>query len=161
VIEGAPHLIFGDAMRAALSVALALLLAGCSQATGPSGDLRVETSKSVYTLPGPGNPSARVDYTVRNTGSAPVALAQCASVIGELQRREPTGEWVRVVSGPCAQDLAVYAPLVLAPGETAQGQVYAEVAGRYRINVPVAEEVGKEYSTYALSAEFTVRWLDD
>ena len=149
-------------MRAALSVAFALLLASCSQATtGPSADLRVETSKSVYTLPGAGNPSALVEYSVRNTGSAPVALAQCGSVIGELQRREPSGEWVRVVSGPCAQELAVYAPLVLAPGETAHGQVYAEVAGRYRINVPVAEEVGMEFSANALSSEFTVRWLDD
>ena len=148
-------------MRAVLSAAVALLLAGCSASTGPSADLRVETTKSVYTLPGAGNPAALVEYSVRNTGSAPMALPQCGPTVGALQRREADGEWVTIASGPCAQALAIYAPLVLAPGEAAFGQAYAEVAGRYRIRVDVAEEVGKEFSDYALSSEFTVRWLED
>jgi hypothetical protein len=148
-------------MKAALSVALALLLAACSSSTGPRSDLRVETSKSVYTLPGAGNPAALVQYTVRNTGSTSVALPQCVDVIGELQRQEADGEWLTIASGPCQTTLAVYAPLVLAPGEAASAQAYVGIAGRYRIRVDVAEGVGLGYSDYAVSPAFTVRWLED
>ena len=149
-------------MKAALSVALALLLAAaCSPSTGPGVDLRVELSKSVYTLPGAGNPAALVQYTVRNTGSTSVALPQCVDVIGELQRQEADGGWLTIASGPCATTLAIYAPLVLAPGEAASAQAYAGIAGRYRIRVDVAEDVGQPYSNHAVSPEFTVRWLED
>ena len=148
-------------MKAALSVALALLLAACSESTGPGKGLRVETDHSVYTLPGsPGVPSAPVKYTVRNTGSETVALPNCgAGVLGELQRREG-GEWVTVGSAICPA-LAIYAPVVLAPGEEAEGQTAVGVAGQYRILVRVAEEVGAEFSSQALSPEFVARWLED
>ncbi|HVG44742.1 MAG TPA: hypothetical protein VM890_08425 [Longimicrobium sp.] len=149
-------------MKAALSVALALLLAACSESTGPGGDLRVETDKSAYSLPGgPGVPSALVKYTVRNTGSETVALPNCGEAIsGELQRREG-GEWVTVGGSGVCPAFAIYAPVVLAPGEEASGQTAVGVAGQYRILVRVADEVGAEFASQALSPDFTVRWLED
>ena len=147
-------------MKAVLFAAAALLLSACSETTGPRADLRVETSKAVYTLQGPGNPAALVEYSVRNTGSESVSLPQCGPVIGELQRREGSG-WVTVASGPCAMDLAIYAPLVLEPGEAAFGETYVNAAGRYRFRVHAAEEVGQEFTAYATSPEFVVRWLED
>jgi hypothetical protein len=147
-------------MKAVLFAAAALLLSACSESTGPRADLRIETSKAVYTLPGPGDPDALVQYSVRNTGSGSLALPQCNAVIGELQRKEGN-DWVTVASGPCPAVLAIYAPLVLEPGEAAFGEASVGVAGRYRIRVDAAEEVGKEFTASATSPEFVVRWLED
>ena len=147
-------------MRAALSVALALVASACSESTGPSADLRVEISKSAYTLPGVGNPSAEVEFTVRNTGSAPVAVPLCGLMIGELQRWEGF-EWVALPGG-CPAELPIYAPpLVLAPGESGYAKAYVEVAGRYRIRVFAAPAVDQKATEFALSPDFTVRWLED
>jgi hypothetical protein len=147
-------------MKAVLFAAAALLLSACSESTAPRADLRIETSKAVYTLPGPGNPDALVQYSVRNTGSGSLALPQCGTVIGELQRREGN-DWVTVAAGPCAMNLAIYAPLVLEPGEAAFSETYVAVAGRYRFRVYAAEEVGQEFTASATSPEFVVRWLED
>jgi hypothetical protein len=148
-------------MKAALSAALVLLLAACSESTGSAGDLRVQTDKSVYSLPGgPGIPSVPVQFTVKNTGSFPVVLPNCgAGVLPELQRRQGT-TWVDVGYQTCPA-FAVYAPLVLAPGETASGQTTIAEAGVYRIRVAAAQEEGGEFSSYAVSSNFKARWLAD
>ena len=147
-------------MKAALSVALALLLAACSDASGPADAARVRTDASVYTIPGggPAPSEARVGFTVRNTGSETVALPNCGvGVLGELQRREG-GEWVTVGSAVCPA-FAIYAPVVLAPGEVVEGFIPVNGAGQYRLRVPVAPELGKEFSNFAFSPDFEVRWL--
>ncbi|SOD04104.1 hypothetical protein SAMN05216486_1247 [bacterium JGI 053] len=142
-------------MRAVLSAAAALLLAACSDASGPASGLRVETSKSVYPLPG--TPTVTVPYSVRNTGSTPVGLANCGDgVAAELQRRSG-GTWVTAAPIECPA-FAVYAPIVLAPGEAAFGETEVTVAGEYRIRVAVVEAEG---SPYAASRGFAVRWLED
>jgi hypothetical protein len=144
-------------MRAALSVALALCLAACSEATGPGAGLRVETMQSVYLLPGgPGISFVPVQFQVRNTGSRPVAVRRCGpSISGELQRRQ-AGAWVTVSSGYCLADQD-QSPLLLAPGDEASGGTYVGEAGEYRIRVSVAEEVGAELSSYAVSPDFVAR----
>ena len=143
-------------MKDVLSVAAALLLAACSESTGPGGALRVETSQSVYSLPGP----VTVQFSVRNTSSFSVALPNCgAGVLPELERRQGTA-WVSVGSQLCPA-LANYAPIVLAPGETATGQTNIAEAGQYRIRVAAAPEIGAEFSSYSVSPNFVVRWLED
>jgi len=145
-------------MRAVLSAALALLLGACSNSTGPEGDVRVEPSKSVYPLPG--NPTVRVDYTVRNTGSIPVALANCGEgVAAELQRRSGN-IWVTAALMQCPA-LAIYAPVVLGPGDVFHGVIEVAEAGQYRLRVTLAANVGESYTSHAVSPGFAVRWPDD
>jgi hypothetical protein len=139
-----------------------LFLAACSESTGPAAGLRVETSRPVYSLPGEsGDPSVTVDFSVRNNGSATVALPpNCGEgVASEVQRRE-AGAWVNVVSLPCPT-FAIYAPTLLAPGEEVQGATVIAQAGQYRIRVPVDKAVGAEFSSHAVSPSFEVRWLED
>ncbi len=148
-------------MKAVLFAAAALLLAACSESTGPAAGLRVEISKSVYGLvPATPVPPVLVEYSVRNTGSETVALPQCGhGVIGELQQRKE-GEWVTIATGFCPT-LAIYSPIMVAPGETAQGGTFVTEPGRYRIRIPVEREPGEGISGYATSAEFEARWLED
>ena len=148
-------------MRAALSVALALLLAACSEATGPGRDLRVETSQSVYTLPGgPGAAAADVQFTVRNNGSTTVALPRCGDVVIPALQRLEAGTWVTVNAGFCPS-FALQLPLELAPGEVAQGRTTVSEAGQYRLLVPVAEEIGAEFASRAVSPSFLARSLEN
>lgn len=145
-------------MRAVLFAAAALGLAACSPSTGPGSAIRVETSEPVYPLPPIPQP---VTFTVRNTGSEPLALPRCGdSVAGELRRRDGGGAWVTVASGFCAT-FAQLAPVLLAPGEEGHGEMAVATAGRYRISVPVARAVGEEFTSHAVSADFVVRWLED
>jgi hypothetical protein len=148
-------------MKAVLSAALVLLLAACSESTGAAGNLHVQTDKSVYSLPGgPGIPAVPVQFTVKNTGSFSVVLPNCgAGVLPGLQRRQGA-TWVDVGYQACPA-FAVYAPLVLAPGETASGQTNIAEAGVYRIRVAAAEEEGGEFSSYSVSPIFEARWLKD
>jgi|GEM_PF-4935490 len=147
-------------MKAALSAALVLLLAACSESTGPAGNLRVQTDRSVYSLPGgPGIPSVPVEFTVKNTSSFPVVLPNCgAGVLPELQRRQG-GIWVDVGYQACPS-FAVYAPLVLAPGETASGQTTLAEPGVYRIRVAAAQEEGGDFSSYSISPIFEAHGLE-
>jgi hypothetical protein len=149
-------------MRAALSVVAALLLAACSESTGPGGALRIATNQSVYPLPGgPGVPSVRVEYSVRNTGSETVALPNCGEAVSfELQRRE-SGTWVTAGGSGICPAFAIYAPIVLEPGETVHGETAVGVAGEYRIRIAVASGVGAPFSSYAYSPAFVARWLED
>jgi len=148
-------------MRAALSVALALLLAACSNSAGPGHGLRVQTSASAYGLiPVQPTPPVTVPFTVRNTGSHTLALPNCgAGVLGELQKREE-GAWVTVASGLCPA-FELYAPVVLAPGQSSQGNVTVATIGRYRVRVAVSEGVGDDLAYSAVSGEFEARWLED
>jgi archaellum component FlaG (FlaF/FlaG flagellin family) len=149
-------------MKAALAAAALLLAAACSDASGPADAARVRTDASVYTLPGggPAPSEAHVSFTVRNAGSEPIALPNCGvNVATEVERRE-AGVWVTVSSSLCPA-LAVYAPMVLAPGEVAEGFIAVNGPGQYRLRVLVAPEVGKEFSDSALSPAFEVRWLAD
>jgi hypothetical protein len=147
-------------MKAVLFAAAALVLASCSESTGPAGNVRVETTQSVYPLPGNPGPGATISFSVRNRGSETVALPQCGEgVVPELQRFEG-GAWVTVASGMCTA-LALYVPLLLAPGETAYGTVGTTVAGQYRLRVSVAAETGADFSSLAISPAFAVRWLED
>jgi archaellum component FlaG (FlaF/FlaG flagellin family) len=148
-------------MRAVLSAAASLLLAAaCSDASGPADAARVRTDASVYTLPGggPAPSEARVGFTVRNTGSEPITLPNCGvNVATEVDRRE-VDAWVRVASSACP---LIYAPVVLAPGEVVEGFISVNGSGQYRLRVPVSPEMGKEFSEFALSPDFEVRWLAD
>jgi archaellum component FlaG (FlaF/FlaG flagellin family) len=150
-------------MKAAFAAAALLLAAACSEASGPAAAARVRTDASVYTLPGGGpapSPGATVSFTVRNTGAFTIVLPNCgAGVATEVQRREAAG-WVTFTASVCPA-LAIYAPVVLAPGEVALGHIAVDEGGRYRLRVPVAEEEGAEFSTYALSPEFEVRSLEN
>jgi archaellum component FlaG (FlaF/FlaG flagellin family) len=149
-------------MKVTLAAAALLLAAACSDASGPADDARVRTDASVYMIPGggPAPSEVRVGFTVRNTGSEPIALPNCGiNVATEVERRE-AGVWVRVSSSACPT-LAIYAPVVLAPGEVAGGFIAVNGAGQYRLRVPLSPEVGKEFSDFALSPDFEVRWLAD
>jgi archaellum component FlaG (FlaF/FlaG flagellin family) len=149
-------------MKAALSVAVALLLAACSDTNGPADEARVRTDASVYTLPasGPVPTEVRVNFTVRNTGSEPITIPNCGVNVSTMVDRREAGEWVMVASSVCPA-LAIYAPVTLAPGEVAEGFIGVNGAGEYRLRVPVAPEVGQEFSDFAVSPAFEVRWLED
>ena len=75
-------------MKAALAAAALLLAAACSDASGPAGVVRVRTDASGYRLPGSGSPVS-VGFTVRNTGSEPIALPNCARA--DHNRRRQSG----------------------------------------------------------------------
>lgn len=145
-------------MRAVLSAVLVLLLAACSEATtGPADGLRVRTDAAFYGLIG--NGPATVQFTVENTGSTSVSLAQCGEgVVAELQQRQG-GAWVTVASNICGA-LALYMPRVLAPGETAEGHLSIDYSGRFRLRVMVPRG-DEEPVDFASSATFEVRWLED
>ena len=145
-------------MKAALAAAALFLAAACSDASGPADAARVRTDASVYTIPGggPAPSGVRVNFTVRNTGSAPITLPNCGvNVATEVDRRE-AGAWVSVAANACP---AIFAPVVLAPGAVAEGFISVNGAGQYRLRVPVSPEAGKEFSDFALSPDFEVRWL--
>ncbi|MFL5538804.1 MAG: hypothetical protein ACJ8J0_07405 [Longimicrobiaceae bacterium] len=145
-------------MKAPLAAAALLLAAACSDASGPADDARVRTDASVYTIPGggPAPSEVRVGFTVRNTGSDPIALPNCGvNVAVQVERREAAA-WVVVSSSACP---TIYSTRVLAPGEIAEGFIAVNGAGRYRLRVPVV--AGTEDSASALSPEFEVRWLAD
>ena len=149
-------------MKAILAAAALLLAAACSNASGPASAARVRTDASVYTLPGggPAPSEVRVGFTVRNTGSEPIAVPNCGVNVATMVDRREAGAWVLVGSSVCPS-LAIYAPVVLAPGEVAEGHITVDKGGRYRLRVPVAEEEGAEFSTHALSPEFEVRSLEN
>jgi len=149
-------------MKAALAAAALILAAACSDPNGLTHEARVRTDASVYMLPGSGpGAAATVRFTVRNTGAFTIAVPNCgAGVATEVQRRVAGGGWVTYASSVCPA-LAIYAPVVLAPGEVAEGQIAVAEGGLYRLRVPVAEEEGAEFSTHALSPDFEVRWLPD
>ncbi|MFL5386056.1 MAG: hypothetical protein ACJ8GN_26375 [Longimicrobiaceae bacterium] len=149
-------------MKAIFAAAALLLAAACSDASGPADDARVRTDASVYTLPGggPAPSEVRVGFTVRNTGSEPIAVPNCGVNVAAMVDRREAGAWVLVGSSACPA-LAIYAPVVLAPGEVAEGFISVNGAGQYRLRVPLSPEVGKEFSDFALSPGFEVRWLAD
>lgn len=145
-------------MRAVLSAVLVLLLAACSDSgTGPADGLRVRTDAASYGLAG--NGPATVHFTVENTGSTPVQIAQCGEgATAELQQRQGT-TWVTVASGICPT-FAVYTPRVLAPGESAEGQLSIDYSGRFRLRIMVPRG-DEEPVDFATSSNFEVQWLED
>jgi hypothetical protein len=148
-------------MKAAFAAAALFLAAACSEASGIAHDARVRTDASVYTLPGSPGPATTVKFTVRNTGSFSIAIANCGQgVAAELQRRDANGAWVTAALMECPS-LAIYAPIVLDPGEVAEGEMKVSESGLYRLRVQVAEEEGAEFSATAVSPDFVVRWLED
>jgi len=150
-------------MKAVLSVALALLVAACADATGTARGVRVSTDASTYVVPptnGPQPATASVRFTVKNTGSASISLPNCgAGVTGELQQQQ-AGEWVTVRSGIC-ESFAVYVPTVLAPGEAAEGETMLDAPGRYRVRITVLGAGDEEPTRYAISPVFHARWLEN
>jgi hypothetical protein len=147
-------------VRAALSAALALVLAGCSEVVDPGWELRVETSQAVYTLPDdPIIVAVTVPFTVRNVGVRPVALDRCGGLAAELQRRE-AGAWVDIASLTCLPG-PNQEPPVLAPGRTASGQASVSEVGEYRLLIPVAVEAGAAFRSRAVSPSFFARSLKD
>ena len=144
-------------MKAALSIALALLLAGCSEVVAPGWDLRVETSQAVYVLPGgPAESYVTVQFTVRNAGARMAVLPHCGeSVDPRLQRRE-AGAWVDVPTLVCLPGGPQASP-VLPPGRTASGLTVVGEPGEYRLLIPVAENVDATYTSYAVSPSFIAR----
>jgi len=150
-------------MRTRSFAAVALLLAAaCSEGSGTASALRVRTDASAYGLPG-GGPAASevtVHFTVRNTGSEPIAVPNCGINVATMVERREGGSWVQVSSSVCPA-FAIYAPVVLAPGDVAEGFIAVNGAGEYRLRVPVSPEVGQEFSDFATSPDFVVRWLTD
>jgi hypothetical protein len=145
-------------MKAALAaVALLLLAAACSDASGPAGTAGMRTDRSIYLLSGR-EPAATVRFTVRNTTSGPITLLSCSGGVDtEVQRREASG-WVPWdTNAGCLASLDAPPQVVLAPGESAAGQVMVTRDGRYRLHtyVRVAESV--QFSESAFSPEFEVR----
>ena len=137
-------------MKAILAAAALLLAAACSDASGPDGAVRVRTNASVYHLPGGGSSPVSVHFTVRNTGSEPIAIPDCGASVGAILERYESGAWVQMMS--CLNLPVNFPPRVLAPGEVAQGEESVFEPGRYRLRVQVAEE-GAEL-TYAVSPDF-------
>ena len=145
-------------MRSILSTVLVLALAACSESsTGPADGLRVQTDAASYGLIG--NGPAEVHFTVTNSGSTAVGIGQCSEgVIAELQQRQGAA-WVTVASGIC-QELALYMPLMLAPGESAEGQLSINYSGRFRLRIMVPQG-DEEAVDFANSSTFEVQWLED
>ena len=150
-------------MKAALSVVVALLVAACSDSTGIARGVRVNTDASFYALPpanGPQPPLVPVRFTVKNTGSTAISLPNCgAGVTGELQQQQ-LGEWVTVQSGIC-QTFAVYVALVVAPGESAEGQTTVSAAGRYRVRIAILSAGDEEPTRHAISPTFRAGFLEN
>ncbi|HKP76104.1 MAG TPA: hypothetical protein VJT67_11220 [Longimicrobiaceae bacterium] len=148
-------------MKAALSVALALLVAACSDTTGMARGVRVNTDASFYPLPSAQPPMVPVRFTVKNTGSTSLSLPNCgAGVTGELQQQQPLGEWVTVQSGIC-QTFAVYVALVVVPGESAEGQTTVSAPGRYRVRIAIIGAGDEEPTRYAISPTFRAAFLEN
>jgi hypothetical protein len=140
-----------------LAVAALLLAAACSDASGPDGAARMRTDRSVYVLSG-GEPEATVRFTVRNTTPGPITLVACSGGVDtEVQRRE-ANEWVPwTTNAGCLASLDPTPQMVLAPGETAAGQVMLDKAGRYRLHTYVRVAESAQFSESAYSPEFEVR----
>jgi hypothetical protein len=141
----------------ALAAAALLLAAACSDASGPAGAARMRTDRSVYLLSG-GEPEATVRFTVQNTTPGPITLVACSGGVDtEVQRREANG-WVPwTTNAGCPASLDPTPQVVLAPGETAAGQVMLDEDGRYRLHTYVRVAESAQFSESAYSPEFEVR----
>ena len=148
-------------MKAILAAAALLLAAACSDATGPvdgpDGPLRVRIDASIYLLHGQAL-EATVRYTVRNTTPGPITLVSCSGgVDAEVQLLGANG-WVPwSTNGACPASLDPPPQVVLAPGESAAGQVVMDRAGRFRLHVYARTAESVQFSESAFSSEFEVR----
>jgi hypothetical protein len=143
-------------MKAALSAALVLLLAACSDSTGTAGGVRVTTNHSVYSLSHGTYPEVGVKFIVKNTGSTTIALPDCGgSPVAELQQQQGA-EWVTVVSGQICLPIYVSGPKHLAPGDLADGYLQVRAAGAYRVRIEVLDSADGEPAHYIVSRTFVV-----
>ena len=141
-------------MKAARCLALALLLAACSDSTGTAGGVRVTTNASAYTLRGTYS-SASVRFTVKNMGSSTIALPDCGGrPAAELQQLQGS-DWVTVGGTICP---AVFGdPLLLAPGESSEGFTDVYGAGMYRVRIMLLGSGDEEPARYVVSPTFVAR----
>lgn len=140
-------------MRRLLSLAAAILLAACSGSSAASAtrDVRVQPGRAEYDRGNIG--VARVGFTVANHTADRISVQQCGGgVTAELQRLEG-GAW-RTESGDAC--LAVYAPLGVAPGATAEGDLSVAGPGTYRLRVTYGAP-GYQVVRHGVSPSFGVR----
>ena len=144
-------------MKAALAATALLLAAACSDASGPAGTMRMRTDRSIYVLSG-GEPEATVGFTVRNTTPGPITLVACSGGVDTEAQRRDADQWVPwTTNGGCPASLDPPPQVVLAPGETAAGQVVLDKDGRYRLHTYVRVAESAQFSESAYSPEFEVR----
>ena len=144
-------------MKAAVCLALGLLLAACSDSTGATGGVRVTTDASAYVRSGGPDGYAVVDFTVKNLGSTAIALLDCGGSVApaDLQQRQGA-EWVTVGGPFCPLPIAEPYPRIVAPGEAGEGMTMVRAAGKYRVRVPVSGSGDEDPARYAVSPTFVV-----
>ena len=141
----------------ALAAAALLLAAACSDASGPDGTVQMRVDRSVYLLRG-SEPAATVRYTVRNTTPGPITLVACSGGVDTEAQRRDADQWVPWTSnGACPASLDPLPKVVLAPGESAAGELILDKVGRYRLHTYFRVAESGPFSESAYSPEFEVR----
>jgi hypothetical protein len=140
-------------MRRLLSAAALLLLAACSgeMTSSATTGVAVQLDRAEYDRGATGE--APVRFTVTNHTSGTVSLQWCGGVGAEMQLLSD-GRWLTTLAASC---LAVYEPVTLAPGQSADGTVFAPgPAGTYRLRVTYGAP-GPAMAREALSPSFQLR----
>ncbi len=140
-------------MRRILSAVTLVLLAACSDSTGPTTGVRVQTEWRTYQLGG--QEVLPVPFTVTNTSDAGVELLACGGTpVIELQSREEW-RWTTIAGTICPANL-VTTPIELAPGASVTGEVQIYNVGTFRIVLPNPSLDARE--PRAISPTFEVWW---
>ena len=129
---------------------LALLLAACSDSTGPGAGVRMTTMVN-----GDAPPSAdNVTLTIQNRGSRTVQMLLCSDTEVSLAiERRVEGEWEDYAGDAC---FAVYRPVDLEPGATRAETRSVREAGRYRFELRVWDKNLPEAQRTVYSPAFDV-----
>jgi hypothetical protein len=121
---------------------------GCANLTGPRADIEVRPASYEFTIPQQG--SARVDYSVRNTGRTAVALtSRCGDRLSPAVERRESGSWQQYLGGMCITSLEM-SPVQLLAGGSRDERVLLGSAGTYRL------VIGTEHGQ-VVSPAFVVR----
>ena len=144
-------------MMKRMCVVLAVVLAGCSSITEPSGtpDLRLGVAGELFVRSSETG-AASVPFTLHNRGTAPVRVPRCGNAVGVEVLKEAGSTWAQHHSAIC-QTHQNMTPFAVGPGESLEGTWTVREPGRFRIRVVAGCDCEIRIGYAAVSEAFEVR----
>lgn len=136
------------------------LLAGCGDSTSPSTSVEFQLSKSVMTVPAPGQAPIAFDLTVYNGTSAPITLPTCLYAADNpfpnvvIEQMGDGAQWSVVADYGCPEALGNGLPAVGAGGKLPLVRMVPPGAGTFRYSVLYRTEDDSLH--HAISSNLTV-----